>query len=175
MLAANFSSIGSGFATVAIDGLEVAALGSAAFSARNLAFAARSVASSRVASVNCSVNLAVSADPATLAVPVAPLLEMEAADDARFSRSARQELFGSSDVDNAVAATFSPPRSRLEAVVDGDDEAEDPVSVLDDTVEDPAADASEFSVDTLAQPAKPSDTVAGARKRSTRRFMGATE
>jgi len=117
----------------------------------------------------------VSADPAALAVPVAPLLELDAAVDARFSRSDRQELLGSSDVDDSAAAPFSPPRSRLDAAVDSDDEADDPVSVLDDTVEEPAADASEFSVGTLAQPANASNTMAGVRKRSTRRFIRATE
>jgi hypothetical protein len=169
MLADNFSSIGSSLATVAVAWLDVATLGGAAFSA------ARNVASSRVASLNCSVNLAESEDPPTLALPVALLPELDVVVAARFSRSARHELFGSSAVDDDAAAALSPPRSLLDAVADDEGEAENPVSVLEDTVEEPAAAPSELSDETLAQPANANNTVTGVRRRSTRRFINPTE
>jgi hypothetical protein len=123
-----------------------------------------------VASPNCSASLALSLEPAE---PPPPALALAA----RFSRSARHELRGSSGA--TVAGdddeTFSTVRSGLAETVESDVTREVPPSGDGATDTPELADDSLLSDGVLAHPAKAKTTAAGTIRRIDRRFMSATE
>ena len=162
MLAASFSSVGSGFAGAAAVELEAGA-GCARY-ALSLAFCARNVASSRAASLSCSTNFVFS--PPELPLPPLRVSRW-------LSRSVRHELRGAS-----AAGDFAATVSELSGRFASDDEREFELSDDDEPVEAEAVD-DDVSVDSaegaLAQPASANVNPATTARGSGREVMGTSK
>lgn len=174
MLAASFSSAGSTFVATGVDTAAVVVAGWVR-SARNFAFAARNIANSFDAAVNCSVNFAASLEPAPRGSPVAalppPVLPLTLA--ARASRSARHVLFGpSAAVVAVVADSFARSALRI-SVVARDAFDSDVVAAV--TVSELAAAASLFSVGAVMHPGIANSTATDKKETVARGVMASTE